>query len=176
MKRATIPKFFIIWLEFISIHALVKRATSCFIKFVFFGSYFNPRPREEGDESLRTIGNVFAYFNPRPREEGDLFQRFCCQKMYHFNPRPREEGDSNTTGNRKTDAYFNPRPREEGDKTHQEQVFTITHFNPRPREEGDLARSPSRSIAVISIHALVKRATGNVKGTKRRNTFLSTPS
>ena len=33
------------------------------------------------------------YFNPRPREEGDqnygIFQRCAC----HFNPRPREEGD-----------------------------------------------------------------------------------
>ena len=39
-------------------------------------------------------------------------------------------------------------------------------FNPRPREEGDLAPNSSALLLDISIHALVKRATGfNTKHT-----------
>ena len=34
------------------------------------------------------------------------------------------------------------------------------HFNPRPREEGDLMREHYDLVDFISIHALVKRATG----------------
>ena len=33
--------------------------------------YFNPRPREEGDQIIVFFSAVTAYFNPRPREEGD---------------------------------------------------------------------------------------------------------
>ena len=55
----------------ISIHALVKRATSMSPSVFSLVSYFNPRPREEGDDviSLRTRSK--KNFNPRPREEGD---------------------------------------------------------------------------------------------------------
>ena len=37
----------------ISIHALVKRATQAPEKFPNVAVYFNPRPREEGDTSLK---------------------------------------------------------------------------------------------------------------------------
>ena len=37
--------------------------------------------------------------------------------------------------------------------------MSILHFNPRPREEGDPAFTDCFSSAMISIHALVKRAT-----------------
>ena len=55
--------------------------------------------------------------------------------------------------------YFNPRPREEGDKVIFPFSSVTAHFNPRPREEGD--HSPGLWILphLISIHALVKRAT-----------------
>ena len=95
VKRATTNSLGALLQKWISIHALVKRATPQF-----------PLPKKKSQ-----------YFNPRPREEGDKYDRQC----------------------------LNPED----------------NFNPRPREEGDLARSPSRSIAVISIHALVKRATAN---------------
>ena len=56
---------------FISIHALVKRATLGVCLVLSSEKYFNPRPREEGDDkSGKVIGNE-VYFNPRPREEGD---------------------------------------------------------------------------------------------------------
>ena len=55
--------------------------------------------------------------------------------------------------------YFNPRPREEGDYTAETAVHFKTYFNPRPREEGDDVPLASTLKFVISIHALVKRAT-----------------
>ena len=77
--------------------------------------------------------------------------------------------------------YFNPRPREEGDILKILSLIILLYFNPRPREEGDLVtlckicsmwfqstpswRGRRRSSttcpyrAIISIHALVKRAT-----------------
>ena len=33
--------------------------------------YFNPRPREEGDQAIGKPRLDINYFNPRPREEGD---------------------------------------------------------------------------------------------------------
>ena len=55
----------------ISIHALVKRATTKYALRDCKIFYFNPRPREEGDTVCN--GNIFVCsdFNPRPREEGD---------------------------------------------------------------------------------------------------------
>ena len=55
----------------ISIHALVKRATSLEVYTAFVFSDFNPRPREEGDRLFRRTSLAERYFNPRPREEGD---------------------------------------------------------------------------------------------------------
>ena len=55
----------------ISIHALVKRATSAYINPRSVSPYFNPRPREEGDAPVTVSVSLTVYFNPRPREEGD---------------------------------------------------------------------------------------------------------
>ncbi len=38
-------------------------------------------------------------------------------------------------------------------------LYSIGNFNPRPREEGDSIDAFNRLIELISIHALVKRAT-----------------
>ena len=55
---------------------------------------------------------------------------------------------------------FNPRPREEGDIVINGSWRYPSHFNPRPREEGDSQPSSVYAIrGIISIHALVKRAT-----------------
>ena len=55
----------------ISIHALVKRATSVKHHLSIPCNYFNPRPREEGDTLNSDLTIRCSYFNPRPREEGD---------------------------------------------------------------------------------------------------------
>ena len=36
---------------------------------------------------------LMVYFNPRPREEGDNTNENKKRYQQHFNPRPREEGD-----------------------------------------------------------------------------------
>ena len=55
---------------------------------------------------------------------------------------------------------FNPRPRKEGDSSWTSGTALGRHFNPRPRKEGDaIAIFPLPSAYIISIHALVKRAT-----------------
>ena len=54
---------------------------------------------------------------------------------------------------------FNPRPREEGDCCINIAIQQAIDFNPRPREEGDLKIGVKSNKIVISIHALVKRAT-----------------
>ena len=101
-------------------------------------THFNPRPREEGDNSKRSTGFSVGYFNPRPREEGDLISHHRYTMTINFNPRPREEGDSASIGYKPQSDDFNPRPREEGDK---------------------IGYAEYRLDIAISIHALVKRAT-----------------
>ena len=63
----------------VSIHALVKRATTAgkVYDFTFWG--FNPRPREEGDKNCHFYPNHGQGFNPRPREEGDHLAKY----MWH---------------------------------------------------------------------------------------------
>ena len=77
----------------ISIHALVKRATVIQNDNVLNTLYFNPRPREEGDQDYTLNRDVPYNFNPRPREEGDILPIVFSMPVNDFNPRPREEGD-----------------------------------------------------------------------------------
>ena len=56
-------------------------------------------------------------------------------------------------------VYFNPRPHEEGDKICAFIDAIPVNFNPRPREEGDSSKANKLTQQIISIHALVKRAT-----------------
>ena len=71
VKRATSLKVKQEEQQNISIHALVKRATRLETLSRRACIYFNPRPREEGDCDLHTNIQRFGHFNPRPREEGD---------------------------------------------------------------------------------------------------------
>ena len=52
VKRATISPLIRLCSMAISIHALVKRATHACTNRIYYTSYFNPRPREEGDLHL----------------------------------------------------------------------------------------------------------------------------
>ena len=122
----------------ISIHALVKRATIS-----IFCATNNQKISIHALVKRATIGNLNAPtdttdFNPRPRKEGDHGKIFSICWIFYFNPRPRKEGDSFHC------LYYN----------------APLYFNPRPRKEGDSSSGKDLSIiAVISIHALVKRAT-----------------
>ena len=98
MKRATDTYSNSEFIFTISIHALVKRATTVQIPNDGIRRNFNPRPREEGDFLINSVKNnsirisihalvkrattvedktkaVIADFNPRPREEGDKFTK-----------------------------------------------------------------------------------------------------
>ena len=79
--------------QYISIHALVKRATQAPEKLPCVAVYFNPRPRKEGDLALKDTSKKYVYFNPRPRKEGDTTTFLLTTHGRHFNPRPRKEGD-----------------------------------------------------------------------------------
>ena len=50
----------------ISIHALVKRATFCFLTIFFKPRHFNPRPREEGDICFYAIKAAIKKFQSTP--------------------------------------------------------------------------------------------------------------
>ena len=116
MKRAT---FFAIDRErrsYISIHALVKRAT-CNLRYARKSSkYFNPRPREEGDSAtvLSTISKLIISIHALVKRATKVFAKakyqplisihalvkratamriYFLPRVFDFNPRPREEGD-----------------------------------------------------------------------------------
>ena len=53
-------------------------------------------------------------------------------------------------------------------------IVLTRNFNPRPREEGDKACERNKDTeSVISIHALVKRATGRSVNSTRRNGYFN---
>ena len=72
----------------ISIHALVKRATFSTCGSKCCASYFNPRPREEGDRRYYFTAIDREHFNPRPREEGDMAQSFPTDRPPLFQSTP----------------------------------------------------------------------------------------
>ena len=95
----------------------------------------------------------------------------------NFNPRPREEGDQGAFDFPSKKKDFNPRPREEGDQTLPDPEQIKIDFNPRPREEGDKPLKEVTQAEIISIHALVKRATTIILMTMTEIIpFQSTPS
>ena len=60
--------------------------------------------------------------------------------------------------------------------TDEQRQKVYQHFNPRPREEGDLATIDNFVQVIISIHALVKRATILPCPVRCCALFQSTPS
>ena len=88
MKRATLKLPVANKLPDISIHALVKRATIARISVNLSYIYFNPRPREEGDFSMKLDTPLIDNFNPRPREEGDRFDKLNNILKYRFQSTP----------------------------------------------------------------------------------------
>ena len=66
VKRATKTPILIKADQNISIHALVKRATTVSFRRGFVFMDFNPRPREEGDFSVKKIGKDFKTFQSTP--------------------------------------------------------------------------------------------------------------
>ena len=116
MKRATLPKYYCIEGRFISIHALVKRATylTDIIQEITWGISIHAL--------VKRATKVFAKAKYQP-----LISIHALVKRATFAP----------TISLADNCYFNPRPREEGDKTYFNEFCAAVNFNPRPREEGD---------------------------------------
>ena len=115
MKRATKIKIYKDGTTNISIHALVKRATSRLSIRSARSSNFNPRPREEGDVMQRAFDPLNMISIHALVKRATVRKRNVESVGLHFNPRPREEGDNGRYNNVWYYGNFNPRPREEGD-------------------------------------------------------------
>ena len=76
-----------------------------------------------------------------------------------FNPRPHAEGDPTDLNHFGSNFCFNPRPHAEGDELSQVCKASRHSFNPRPHAEGDWQQSYDPTNAIVSIHALTRRAT-----------------
>ena len=160
VKRATadFPQFAL--QRCISIHALVKRATPLKTAKASSCLDFNPRPREKGDLRENFSVLLLWYFNPRPREKGDQSNRILKTLQPRFQSTPSWKGRLaayHHIGDFR--CYFNPRPREKGDYHFSVIKCELVYFNPRPREKGDATDTVIDTETGISIHALVKRAT-----------------
>ena len=138
------PRFIVYIIPFscISIHALMKRATG----------------------NKNDISNPKLYFNPRTHEEGDktYFNEFCA--AVNFNPRPHEEGDVCNSFLPEGREPFQSTPSWRG----RHHIFLFCNsffvFQSTPSWRGRLITSAWQSGQVtISIHALMKRATGHVQ-------------
>ena len=143
----------------ISIHALVKRATSCVydaVVFVPISIHALVKRATIADTStvLEILISIHALVKRATNQAVNDYRKYP-----HFNPRPREEGDNIDCCLFIFLSYFNPRPREEGDDGKLLPKQIKGDFNPRPREEGDDWEANFPDMYDISIHALVKRAT-----------------
>ena len=147
---------------YISIHALVKRATWWFYKQRNSTFYFNPRPREEGDMRVTATTALTILFQSTPSWRGRLAVEKTFRNPSYISIHALvKRATQGQYGTGEIVGDFNPRPREEGDLLMTiTAVYLIWYFNPRPREEGDSIRiSENVYQIIISIHALVKRAT-----------------
>ena len=122
----------------ISIHALVKRATAEF-------SYY----QQLADISIHALVKRATLLKLEKGFITAISIHALVKRATHYHSMLRFRL-----------RYFNPRPREEGDTAGHGKGSRIGNFNPRPREEGDVQpRFCAVLLYVISIHALVKRAT-----------------
>ena len=139
MKSATSPSTASLRLISVSIHALVKSATTCSYREYQHLAGFNPRAREERDSQ-----------SSQPESLGSIVSIHALVKSATGTP---SETTLHQTG-------FNPRAREERDFVRTPKTSTLSCFNPRAREERDYeAFAGNVPRMSVSIHALVKSAT-----------------
>ena len=118
----------------------MKRATFLFCSFALHLINFNPRPREEGDFITIISRITISDFNPRPREEGDCFRKSLRGRSSLFQSTPSWRGRPD---------FATP-------------LSYCWQFQSTPSWRGRrLCCFCCAACRVISIHALVKRATEN---------------
>ena len=81
------------FLLYVSIHALLRRATWFARGSLIWKQSFNPRPPAEGDTRFTIPAPSGSSFNPRPPAEGDGYGYGYGGAFACFNPRPPAEGD-----------------------------------------------------------------------------------
>ena len=123
----------------ISIHALAKRATIFAICY-FFNIFISIHAlAKRATKQKNRVYYLYLVFQSTPSQRGRL--SFYC--LYNTKP-----------------VYFNPRPRKEGDQTLSFLFIIWVLFQSTPSQRGRLADMMiGGEYAVISIHALAKRAT-----------------
>ena len=162
-------------------------------------SYFNPRPREEGDWPCLSGIHACQYFNPRPREEGDLIKCAGMSKGAKISIHALVKRATYKPPTRQCAIKFQSTPSWRGRQhkavaafddlkisihalvkrattVHFSRYNYVLDFNPRPREEGDIVGNVVTDGVDISIHALVKRATDGGLSNVTISVFQSTPS
>ena len=101
---------------YISIHALMKRATSalsvCYVGRQISIHALVKRATPVFANSIDTLRISIHALVKRATSRTPTRQGI----KYDFNPRPRKEGDRKNLANMACLAYFNPRPRKEGDQ------------------------------------------------------------
>ena len=121
--------------------------------------YFNPRPREEGDEKhTNRIDRAFISIHALAKRATIITSFYCIDLTISIHALAKRATKQRNTKCKQI-FHFNPRPREEGDLLNCCVIFVGSYFNPRPREEGDLKQPSKFTLKSISIHALAKRAT-----------------
>jgi len=168
--------------KYISIHALARRATLCSKPFYPQYSYFNPRPRTEGDPFGFVPTVAVNLFQSTPSHGGRPPRRSLTADNLQFQSTPSHGGRRFETASalmgqmisihalarratygiesvRRGVTDFNPRPRTEGDEVLGDMFQRVLDFNPRPRTEGDAEAIEAWLAENISIHALARRAT-----------------
>ena len=145
MKRATYAGLRVSCVKFISIHALVKRATA-----------------------FPTCINMFHVISIHALvKRATKILKISTGAMFISIHALVKRATTILCSARAIEVYFNPRPREEGDVALKVEVGSEPNFNPRPREEGDIFNGLFAKREIISIHALVKRATLLLEAGKR---------
>ena len=154
------------------------------VMLAYYAVTFQSTPSWRGRHGNKNdISNPKLYFNPRPREEGDpimfnvsvgqcisihaLVKRATAvpvvfiDKFNDFNPRPREEGDLFCARFAKYCWKFQSTPSWRGRLFQNALVLGVVLFQSTPSWRGRPPPIIISAISVaISIHALVKRATG----------------
>ena len=165
----------------ISIHALLGRATRNFWRISRDCIYFNPRSPGESDLARCWRRKNVIFQSTLSWGERLESQYSLTWQVADFNPRSPGESDGNTLGPGTqitvfqstlswgerhfwqdiftTKADFNPRSPGESDFNTYNQVKYKGDFNPRSPGESDVVLSQQLNTVLISIHALLGRAT-----------------
>ena len=143
----------------ISIHAPVKSATVLVVRDKIFYLYFNPRTREECDNSIVPFFNGGDISIHAPVKSATAFPKMPPFSWLISIHAPVKSATNSTSCLAPYFEYFNPRTREECDYKVNYFFHFLLYFNPRTREECDLAGLRPDTKFKISIHAPVKSAT-----------------